>query len=98
LKHTFRNLISIIFIATFLAFVVNVMFPESRCCQSKEISGILSSISLPNLLTGFIKSKCKFDLNFRLFSPAATRVARWLIFKKKIPIWANFLGSSNGRG
>jgi hypothetical protein len=26
------------------------------------------------------------------------RVARWYIFKPKIPIWVNFLGACNGRG
>jgi hypothetical protein len=27
----------------------------------------------------------------------SSRVARWFMFKPKIPIWANFCGSSNGR-
>jgi hypothetical protein len=26
-----------------------------------------------------------------------TRVARWYIFKPKIPIWVNFVGPCNGR-
>jgi hypothetical protein len=36
---------------------------------------------------------CKLDV-----IALSSRVARWHIFKPKIPIWVNFGGSSNGRG
>jgi hypothetical protein len=32
-----------------------------------------------------------------LFAVAASRVARWQIFKQKIPIWVHFGGPCNGR-
>jgi hypothetical protein len=33
----------------------------------------------------------------RVFKPVSIRVARWHIFKPKIPIWVNFGGSRKGR-
>jgi hypothetical protein len=35
--------------------------------------------------------------NILQLSLCTYRVARWFIFKPKIPIWANFVGSFNGR-
>jgi hypothetical protein len=31
------------------------------------------------------------------FFPTAIRVARWFVFKPKIPIWVNFGASCNGK-
>jgi hypothetical protein len=42
-----------------------------------------------------------FKLDFEVKAPLGNviynRVARWYIFKPKIPIWVNFVGSCNGR-
>jgi hypothetical protein len=32
-----------------------------------------------------------------VLSELGTRVARWYIFKPKIPIWENFVGPVNGK-
>jgi hypothetical protein len=54
---------------------------------------------IKNLNAGFsVESHISWLTNvFVAFMPTLYRVARWFVFKPKLPIWVNFGGPLNGK-
>jgi hypothetical protein len=68
--------------------------PLTKAFIVRSVTSVLRFLRIPN----YRPSKCQLQIcrhqNYRHW---LTRVARWNIFKPKIPIWVNFGGSCNGR-
>jgi hypothetical protein len=65
-------------------------FPVLECCTQKNLATLLQNAAAPNFPLNYEKGFDPFSIVCR--SLLDIKVARWHIFKPKIPIWVNSAG------